>query len=70
MTTRLAQHKRAGKSFNKVEELYSNLTRNQARSIETFLINSNKKTNLIRSVGENNKFYHEALMWAASFIGG
>lgn len=70
LTTRLAQHKRAGKTFNKIEELYSNLTRNQARSIETFLINSNKKTNLIRSVGENNKFYHEALKWAASFIGG
>lgn len=68
---RLAQHNSPGggaKGFAELKIKYSNLTRNQARFIETYLINQDRGINLIRSVGSNNRFYSEAIQWARYFI--
>ena len=73
LSARLSQHNRLGKGFSALEEQFSNLTRNQARAIEQFYIQSPNGPNLlnkINSISPDFKFYEEAIEWATTFIGG
>ncbi len=70
LKTRLYQHKHGGKNFSSIDELYGNLTRNKARSIETAIIRAKPKTNIRLSIAENSKYFDDAMRWAKAFIGG
>ena len=69
---RLAQHQRNGKPFNKLVEVYKNLTRNQARAIETYLIQTDgmSQMNKILSISRKHRYYAQAMSWAKFMIGG
>ncbi len=67
---RLAQHNKNGKSFLDLEIQYENLTKNQARAIEQYFIeNGPNELNKINSIGQNNKYYQDALNWANQYLG-
>ena len=72
LESRLKQHIRAGKDFNRLEISFTNLTRNQARSIETYkiLTDGTSQVNKILSVSRKHRFFNEAMLWAKTFIGG
>ncbi len=69
---RYPQHIRSGKQFNDLKPLYEGLTRNQARSIETYkiLTDGTSQVNKILSISKKHRFFEEAMMWAKTFIGG
>ena len=66
ISARLYQHNHAGKNFKKLKVFRRNLTRNQARAIETFQILNGpaNKLNKILSISRKNNFYAEAMFWA------
>ena len=48
---------------------YENLTRNQARAIEQYFIeNGPNELNKINSIGQNNKYYKDALARAKQYL--
>ncbi len=64
---RLYQHRTTGKPFDSLEERYTNLTRNQARAIEQYHIESGPNLrNKINSISPQNKFYSQAMEWASN----
>ena len=73
---RLWQHNYKSKKQNKGERFkqlsikHSNLTRNQARAIETYYIVNEitSNTNLISSISKDFEFYEWAMEWAAQHI--
>ncbi len=67
---RLNQHNNAGKGFDDLDIQYDGLTRNQARAIEQYFIeNGPNDLNKINSIGQNNKYYKDALTWAKQYLG-
>ena len=55
--------------FDDLIEVTSDLTRNQARSIEQFFIeNGPNDFNIINSISPNHQFYEQALRWAEKYI--
>ena len=72
LSARLYQHNRAGKNFKRLDELFSGLTRNQARVIETYkiLYDGTSTVNQILSISKNHKYFSQAMRWAAKFLGG
>ena len=68
---RLSQHIRKGKPFVKAQSVVENLTRNQARAIETYkiLYDGCSGENLILSISRNHRFYDDAIRWAKIFLG-
>ena len=70
LDTRLSQHNVNGKGFQRLEEQFSGLTRNQARAIEQYYIeNGPNNLNKINSIGQNNKYYQDAMNWAKQYLG-
>ena len=70
---RLRQHNSpsgGNKGFDDLIVRHKNLTRNQARAIETYYIKQNKGMNKILSISENNKFSKLAEAWAKTYVGG
>ena len=68
-SARLSQHNRRGKNFAKLDEAYTGLTRNQARSIEQFFIeNGPNAKNQIMSISKSSKYYKDAMKWAGKFL--
>lgn len=66
---RLYQHNRAGKGFNELRVVENNLTRNQARALEQYFIESGpNELNKINSISPHNKYYNDALNWAKDFL--
>ncbi|WP_026506600.1 polymorphic toxin-type HINT domain-containing protein [Butyrivibrio sp. MC2013] len=68
---RLYQHLRSGKPFNELKVRFPKLTRNQARAIEQFFIEMPEGPNLrniINSISPDNKYYYQAMEWAAKYI--
>lgn len=48
---------------------YDGLTRNQARSIEQYYIESGpNELNKINSIGKNNTYYNDSRDWALQYI--
>ena len=79
LAKRLSQHNRPikkagveveGKNFQRLEPVYTSLTKNQARSIEQVMIEKSKGLNIRASIGSDTQFYKEAVRWARNFIGG
>ena len=72
ISKRLAQHNRAGKNFNRLETINSNLTRNQARAIETYkiLTDGTSAENIILSISRKHRYFNQAMDWAKIFLGG
>ena len=68
---RLYQHNLAGKNFSRLDELYSGLTTNQARSIETYriLTDGTSQMNMILSISRTHRFFEQAMEWASLFRG-
>lgn len=70
MNARLSQHNASGKGFQRLEEQFSGLTRNQARAIEQYYIeNGPNNLNKINSISSNHRFYQEAFNWAKQYLG-
>ena len=71
LSVRLCQHNRVGKNFIRLDTIYTDLTRNQARSIETYLIINDGASNMnkILSISRNSKFFSQAMSWASNLIG-
>ena len=72
LESRLYQHNRQGKNFSHLDEQYSDLTRNQARAVEQYLIENGNanKLNKINSISPNNQMYDEAMKWAEKYLNG
>ena len=72
LESRLYQHNRQGKNFSSLDEQYSDLTRNQARAVEQYLIENRhaNKLNKINSISPKNKMYDEAMKWAEKYLDG
>lgn len=72
LDSRLSQHNRQGKNFLRLDEQHNTLTRNQARSIEQYLIEngSANQLNKINSISPNNKMYGDAMQWAENYLNG
>lgn len=69
MLARYAQHVRSGKPFTGIEEIFSGLTRNQARAIEQYFIeNGPNYYNKINSISPSSEYYEEALKWAIEYL--
>lgn len=67
---RLSQHNASEKGFQRLEEQFSNLTRNQARAIEQYFIeNGPNELNKINSISPKNKYYQDAMNWAKNYLG-
>lgn len=70
LNARLSQHNASGKGFQRLEEQFSGLTRNQARAIEQYYIeNGPNNLNKINSISSNHRFYQEAINWAKQYLG-
>ena len=69
---RLVQHRRSGKPFTDLIKTYGDLTRNQARAIETYLIQTDglSQMNKILSISRKHRYYAQAMSWAKFMIGG
>ncbi|WP_141666808.1 hypothetical protein [Streptococcus suis] len=72
LDSRLSQHNRQGKNFLRLDEQHNTLTRNQAQSIEQYLIEngSANQLNKINSISPNNKMYGDAMQWAENYLNG
>jgi RHS repeat-associated protein len=70
LEARRSQHNYSGKDFLDLNELYPNLTRNQARSIEQFYITNEigSRMNKINSISPNSPFYQGAMQWAEEYL--
>ena len=70
MAKRLYQHNYKGKAFENLEVQVSNLTRNQARAIEQYLIENGpaNKLNKVNSISPKSMHYHDAMKWANRYI--
>lgn len=65
----MSQHNASGKGFQRLEEQFSNLTRNQARAIEQYFIeNGPNYYNKINSISPSSEYYEEALKWAIEYL--
>lgn len=70
LNARLSQHNASGKGFQRLEEQFSGLTRNQARAMEQYYIeNGPNNLNKINSISSNHRFYQEAINWAKQYLG-
>lgn len=70
---RLYQHNHyKHKDYSILTPKYTGLTRNQARSIETYLILTDGKSidNEILSIARNHRFFADAMAWAKKAVGG
>ena len=69
---RLYQHNYKGKNFRTLKKLYSGLTKNQARAIETYKIlhDGTSSVNKILSISRNHKYFNQAMSWVAKFLRG
>ena len=66
---RLRQHQNSGKELDQLVPQFSDLTRNQARSIEQYYIeNGPNELNKINSISQKNKHYHASQEWAKQYI--
>ena len=66
---RLRQHQNSGKELDQLVPQFSDLTRNQARSIEQYYIeNGPNELNKINSISPKNKHYHASQEWAKQYI--
>ena len=66
---RLRQHQNSGKELDQLVPQFSDLTRNQARSIEQYYIeNGLNELNKINSISPKNKHYHASQEWAKQYI--
>ena len=72
LESRLYQHNRQGKNFEELSKQYSDLTRNQARAVEQYLIENGhaNQLNKINSISPKNKMYDEAMKWAEKYLNG
>jgi RHS repeat-associated protein len=72
LSTRLYQHNYGGKGLDYLQETFSGLTRNQARSIEQYFIENGpgNALNKINSISPNSVYYDDAMKWATDFING
>lgn len=69
LADRLYQHNYNGKGFDDLQPQFSELTRNQARSIEQYYIeNGPNSMNQINSISPNSSYYQEAMQWAQWYI--
>jgi len=72
LAKRLYQHNSGvnGKGLDTLNEIVNGLTRNQARSIEQYLIENGSANalNKINSISPNHRFYDDAMRWAEEFI--
>ena len=69
---RLYQHRYSGKPFDDLHLVRGGLTRNQARAIETYLIQTDgmSQMNRILSISRKHKYYAQSMSWAKFIIGG
>ena len=69
---RLYQHRYSGKPFDDLHLVRGSLTRNQARAIETYLIQTDgmSQMNKILSISRKHRYYAQAMSWAKFIIGG
>ena len=69
---RLYQHRYSGKGFDNLLRIHADLTRNQARAIETYLIQTDgmSQMNKILSISRKHRYYAQAMSWAKFIIGG
>ena len=72
LSSRLYQHNYGGKGLDYLQEIFSGLTRNQARAIEQYFIESGtgNALNKINSISPNSVYYDDAITWAIDFING
>ena len=72
LNSRRSQHNRQGKNFEELSEQYSDLTRNQARAVEQYLIENGhaNQLNKINSISPKNKMYNDAMKWAEKYLNG
>ena len=70
LSARLYQHNYGGKGLDKLQELFPELTRNQARAIEQYFIENGpgNAMNQINSISPNSVYYNDAMRWAADFV--
>lgn len=70
LAARLYQHNYADKGLDRLQELFSGLTRNQARAIEQYFIENGpgNAINQINSISPTSPHYDNAMKWAADFI--
>lgn len=70
VSARLAQHNQKGKGFSSLEVQHSELTRNQARSVEQYYIDHGpNELNKINSISPLHKFRSSADQWALKYLG-
>lgn len=63
------QHNCNGKNFERLDPIYTGLTRNQARAIEQYyIINGPNKHNSINSINPKRKIYKGSQVWAKKYI--
>ena len=73
LAARLRQHNAKNnpkrKGFQRLDEQFSNLTRNQARAIEQYFIeNAPNALNEINSIGNSHRYYKDAMNWAKQYL--
>ena len=70
MAKRLYQHNYSGKNLDDLVEQVSGLTRNQARAVEQYLIDTGSANalNKINSISSSHRYYDDAMRWAEGFI--
>ena len=72
LSTKLYQHNygEGGKGLDYLQEMFSGLTRNQARAIEQYFIENGpgNAMNRINSISPTSPYYNDALNWATEFI--
>ena len=70
LAKRLYQHNYTGKGFDTLVDQANGLTRNQARSVEQYLIENGPANalNKANSISPNSKYYSEAMQWAKDFV--
>ena len=72
LEVRRLQHKNNKKyprDFEKLREVHSNLTRNQARALEQYHIEEGiNEFNRINSISSKNRFYNQSQIWAKNYI--
>ena len=66
---RLKQHRATGKDFDYLDAKHPNLTRNQARAIEQYYIETGPNAlNRINSISPRSMFYSYAMQWASNQV--
>ncbi len=70
LSKRLYQHNYVGKGFDDLIPIADGLTRNQARAVETYLIDfgSANTMNTYRSISPTRGIYDDAMKWEKDYI--